>query len=108
MYLERTCRGVVSPEMLPPTESAACFHGPRTSTFIKCRSSCHGLKTRYQIIEWSLSKFIQNDPSEWGWMKEDNIYKPVYTHKVIAPPNVQKIIRLITSYFTVYLKCTLH
>ena len=47
-----TCRGVILPEKLPPTERAAHFHG---------------LRAHYKIMDWSLlDEDLETNPQDWG------------------------------------------
>ena len=57
MYMEMTCKGVIAPEMLPPTASAAHYHG---------------LRVHHQIAAWSLDESVQYDPTDWGWDFHNN------------------------------------
>ena len=74
-----TCRGVILPEKLPPTERAAHFHG---------------LRAHYQIMDWSLlDKDLETNPQHWGWAEKDGSLIPIATDLGIAPPSLNKVIR---------------
>ena len=78
MYMEMTCKGVISPEMLPPTASAARFHG---------------LRVHHQIVAWSLDDSVQCNPTDWGWDFVNNSFTPIMTDRDAAPAEIKKIVR---------------
>ena len=59
----------VTPERLPPTASAACFHS---------------LRTYYQVMAW-MDKARNMDPTNWGWQKKNNRFTPIMTDMRPAP-----------------------
>lgn len=73
------CNGVILPEKLPPTESAA---------------HCHGYRVHLQVTEWKMLDEISHlNPLDWGWRETDGHLEPVATTKEIAPANILKVIR---------------
>lgn len=77
-YADLACKGIITPEKLPPTEKAAHYHGLR----------CH-----YQLIQWSMINDFNIQPSEWGWKLENGVLAPVMTDEEIAPQSLIKVIR---------------
>eukprot|EP00111_Clytia_hemisphaerica_P014829 TCONS_00043701-protein len=79
-YQEMLANGLIEPEKLPPSERSA-YH--------------HGLRVHIQLMQWLLldeddETFI---PTEWGWLRTDDHLRPIPTDKVIAPPEILKVIR---------------
>ena len=78
-YLDMACKGIVTPEKLPPSE--------RTSY-------SHGLHTHYQVLDWSLlGDDFELSALDWGWKKDNDILVPIMTDISIAPESLTKIIR---------------
>jgi len=77
-YADLACKGIVTPEKLPPTEKTAHYHG----------LCCH-----YQIIQWSMIDDFDIQPSAWGWKLENGVLAPVMTDEEIAPQSLIKVIR---------------
>ena len=80
----------VTPEKLPPTKSAAEYHGRRVY---------------YQIMTWmSTSKFM--NPIDWGWTQKDEKLIPIMTDLQAAPDNLLKIIHCNCSTACQTLRCS--
>ena len=79
-YLDMSCRGVIQPEKLPPTERACYFHG---------------LRVFLQIMEWKITDEYDSkiDFSHWGWMKSGNTITPITTDLEYAPQELRYVIR---------------
>jgi len=66
----------VTPERLPPTESATKFYSWRVY---------------YQVMTW-LGKDEDLDATDWGWKTEANQFDPVMTDKNAAPKHLLKVV----------------
>ena len=77
--MSMACKGIICPEKLPPSERAAYFHG---------------LRTHFQVLNWSLldDEFDQN-VENWGWKQKASMLTPIATDKEMAPAALVKIIR---------------
>ena len=90
------CKGIISPEKLPPTERVAYFHG---------------LRSHYQIMLWSLNKdegLFEFVATDWGWKMQDGKLVPIMTDQEIAPESLLKVIRCkckvsVFATYTLYL-----
>ena len=80
----------VTPERLPPTESA-----------IKLR--CRG--AYYQVMVWA-GKDEGMDPMNWGWILQDNRLVPLMSTMNAAPDNLLKIIHCNCSTACKTLRCS--
>ena len=80
----------VTPERLPPTESATKFHARR----------CY-----YQIMTW-LGKETDLDAEDWGWKCENNQYHPVMSDKSPAPDSLLKIVHCNCTTACTSRRCT--
>ena len=80
----------VSPERLPPTESATKLH---------CR------RAYYQVIVWA-GKEEGMDPRNLGWNLQDNLLVPVMSTMNAAPDNLLKIIHGNCSTACKTLRCS--
>ena len=80
----------VSPERLPPTESATKHH---------CR------RAYYQVRVWA-GKEEGMDPRNWGWNLQDNRLVPVMSTMNAAPDNMLKIIHGNCSTACKTLRCS--
>ena len=69
-------KSFVTPERLPPTESATKFH-------------C--LRVYYQVMVW-MGMEGDLDPLDWGWGLEDNRFVPIMTAMNAAPDTLLKMI----------------
>ena len=65
-YIDSVCKGLITPEKLPPTERAAYFHG---------------LRGRYQVMLWSLVDNFEISPVDWGWKERAGVLTPIMTDK---------------------------
>lgn len=70
MFSKKAAAGVIKPETLPPTESAAAQHS---------------LRAYLQIRDWVLLRSMSLDPSDYGWRVGVHGYEPVPTLDPIAP-----------------------
>ena len=70
MFLRKAAAGVIKPEILPPTESAAAQHS---------------LRAYLQTWDWMLLQSMSLDPSGYGWMVGIQGYEPVPTLEPMAP-----------------------
>ena len=78
-YMAMTCKGIISPEKLPPTNHVAYYHG---------------LRAHYQAIVWmSLRDECQLNPQDWGWEVVRNMLSPIISNLEIAPANLNNVIR---------------
>ena len=69
-------KSFISPEQLPPTESATMYHSQRVY---------------YQMMVWTgMAK--EMNPVDWGWKLEDNEYVPTMTDKAAAPENLLNMV----------------
>ena len=66
------------PGKLPPTEGAAKFHS---------------MRVHLQVMVWETLDISVDDPTKWGWRKEDHALVPIPTDKPIAPDHLLKFIR---------------
>lgn len=72
-YVDQTCKGIISPEKLPPSDRATYLHGVRS---------------HYQIILWSLideDGMVKIVATDWGWKMHDGTLVPAKTDQDIAP-----------------------
>ena len=77
-YIDLACKGMISPEKLPPTERAAYYHG---------------LRAHHQIILWSLLDDFEIRATDWGWKLNNGVITPIMTDKEFAPESLTKIIK---------------
>eukprot|EP00794_Sanderia_malayensis_P019666 gene19666-21613_t len=79
-YIDLACKGIISPEKLPPSERAAYFHG---------------LRSHHQIFLWSLipDDGLKLEATDWGWKMQDDVMTPIMNDKHIAQDSLTKIIR---------------
>ena len=77
MYLLTTAKGIVKSERLPPTQTAAKFHG---------------FRVYLQLSQWSSYNHSEKLPEDWGWKIENNICPPITTTLEAAPPELLNII----------------
>jgi len=80
----------VTPERLPPTESATKLH---------CR------RAYYQIMVW-MGMAQDMDAMSWGWKVEDNQFVPVMSKMNAAPDNLLKVIHCNCSTACRTLRCS--
>ena len=66
----------VTPERLPPTESATKFH---------CR------REYYQVMVW-MGTEDGMDALNWGWSLQDNSFVPLMSTMNVAPDSLLKVI----------------
>ena len=72
------CKGVLEPERLPPTESAAYFHG---------------LRVHLQTITWkTLDEESLLLAEDWGWKKVADELQPIKVDIEVAPEKLLKIV----------------
>ena len=78
MFMKKVvcAKSFVTPERLPPTESATKFH-------------C--LRVYYQVMVW-MGMEGDLDPLDWGWNLENNQYVPIMTAMNAAPDTLLKMI----------------
>ncbi|KAK3851217.1 hypothetical protein Pcinc_042117 [Petrolisthes cinctipes] len=70
MFSRKAAAGLINPETLPPTESAAARHS---------------LRAYLQTGDWLLLQSMSLNPSEFGWIVGVHWYDPVPTLDLIAP-----------------------
>lgn len=80
----------VTPERLPPTESATTLH---------CR------RAYYQIMIW-MGKDEGMDAMNWGWNLQDNQFVPVMSRMNAAPDSLLKVIHCNCSNACKTLRCS--
>ena len=79
-YLDMTCKGIIKPSTMAPTERTAFYHG---------------LSIHLQIITWKVldNTEIELMPDEWGWYWKGNQLFPIMTNLDVAPESLLKVIR---------------
>ena len=75
-----TCKGIVKPSTIAPTERTAFYHG---------------LRVHLQIITWKVldNTEIELMPDESGWYWKGNQLFPIMTNLDVAPESLLKVIR---------------
>ena len=69
---------VITPEEVPPSEEAACYHG---------------FRVHLQIIQWKMLDETQSlNPSNWGCEKDVFLVQRP-TDKDVTPANILKVIK---------------
>ena len=69
--------GVIRPESLPPTDSAAIQHS---------------LRAFLQLQDWMVLQSMSRDPLEYGWIHGSFGYEPVFMTEPAAPDSLLKFI----------------
>ena len=79
-YLDMTCKGIIKPSTMAPTERTAFYHG---------------LSIHLQIITWKVldNTEIELMPDESGWYWKGNQLFPIMTNLDVAPECLLKVIR---------------
>ena len=78
-YMEMACKGIISPEKLPPTEHVAYYHG---------------LRAHYQVMVWmAAGDDCLLNPTDWGWELKSHVLVPIISNFDIAPATLTKVIR---------------
>ena len=80
----------VTPERLPPTQSACKFHA---------------LRTYYQVMQW-MGHANDMEPTEWGWKADGNSLVPVMMDKCPAPELLLRMIHCNCSLGCNTSRCT--
>ena len=71
--------GAITPEKLPTSEKAICYHG---------------FRLHLQIIKWKMLDEPQSlNATDWGWKKYGGYLVPIPTDKDVAPTNILKVIK---------------
>ena len=71
--------GTITPEKLPTSEKAICYHG---------------FRLHLQIIKWKMLDEPQSlNATDWGWKKYGDYLVPIPTDKDVAPTNILKVIK---------------
>lgn len=73
-----TAKGMIDPNKLPPTESAAHEHI---------------LRVYFQCLVWKSLKQFPSDPLQMGWKLEEGVYSPVLSKSECAPTDILNFIR---------------
>ena len=81
----------VHPEDLPPTSAAAKFHSYRAYHQVQCWIRFHG-DSLFAL--------------DWGWVRQDGIFKPITTELPAAPPNVLQFVKCGCKTECSTLKCS--
>ena len=91
MLLEKVvaAKSFVTPERLPPTESATKYHS---------------FRTYYQIRAWQSTEENLN-PKEWGWYEKDNSFWPTICDLPPAPDLLLNMIRCSCTTHCATMRC---
>ena len=76
-YNKQSKIGVIRPESLPLTDSAAAQHS---------------LRTYLQLQDWLVLRSMSRDPLEYGWIRNVCGYEPVVMTEPMAPDNLLKFV----------------
>ena len=76
-YDKQSKAGVIRPEGLPPTDSAA---------------SQHSLRAYLQLQDWLLLQSMSRDPLDYGWCRHASGYEPVMMTEPMAPEHLLKFV----------------
>ena len=76
-YNKQSKAGVIRPEGLPPTDSAAAQHS---------------LRAYLQLQDWLILQSMSRDPLNYGWIRDNQGYEPVVMTDPMAPDELLKFI----------------
>ena len=72
-----TSKGILKPEALSPSVSAA---------------EVHALRAHLQICDWAALSTKSKDPLQYGWAIDSDLYAPITNNGEIASPMIREYI----------------